>query len=700
MTEAASERPSRILRLLPWACFGLLALPFHPLWVDFEQVRRGLLLLFTGAVLVAWPRLPHVRGERIANVFVLAMVLCAVLQAALQALSTDENAPWSFQAWLAAYRIGHWLALLVIVRLGATATPKNAATPLATVLALTGAFGLLQHLGIAAIDTYGLAREPVSTLGNLNVASEWTAVAAIGVAVLLPTATTNVQRVLLPGALVIAAAYLVINQSRSGLIALPCGLLLLALLRRRQRGWLPFALAAGGALFGLVVGMASPRPGPTDQIAMRDELERGTVTLAIRFEIARGATQLFAESPIYGRGPGQFQIHYPRHRSQDEIEASSFGRQFPTEVRNAHNDWLELLVDGGLPALLLFAAMLFALQRGNRDKARLLPLFVLMLLMLVRAPLFNAPAMAAAFWLVGTPADRAPPRRAWTRALPVIAGIVMLLLGLLPVAGNQSFAPYLRAQRDGEQPSVAAASTAAWWMPYEPRWLEVEARELLYAKHFENAEATARHALELRPFAPQLYLLLGEVLARRGDWGQAFQAAKQGLRFDSNNPELSVLKSVVHAQLGDVDRAITSVCDRPHPVLRAQLANHFADLARRANKRRESQAALRYLAEHHFLSLLDRLGTSEPAVLEQLGEHFTDLRQSIVGGDRVGVDARVFVAGALYALELDKPLLAEKFGEQANERGVRLTGWQRALIEQHLDALREFAAWRRYFGAG
>ena len=433
---------------------------------------------------------------------------------------------------------------------------------------------------------------------------------------------------------------------------------------------------------------------------MREELERGTVTLAIRFEIARSSTQLFAESPVYGRGPGQFQVHYPRHRSQREIEASSFGRQFPTEVRNAHNDWLELLVDGGLPALLLFAAMLFALQRGNRDKARLLPLFVLLLLMLVRAPLLNAPAMAAAFWLVGTPADRAPPRRLLTRVWPVAAGLAMLVLGLLPVMGNHAFTPYLRAQRDGEQPPLTAATAAAWWMPYEPRWLEVEARERLYDNDLVAAEAAARRAVELRPFAPQLYLLLGEVLARRGEWGQAFVAAKHGLRFDARNPELSVLRSVVHAQLGDVDRAITSVCDRPHQLLRAQLANHFADLARRANKRRESQAALRYLTEHHFFSLLDRLDTSEPAELEQLGEHFGDLRQSIVAADRSDVDGRVFVAGALYALALDRPKLADRFGGQANTRGIPLTDWQRALLSEHIEPLRELPQWRRYFGAG
>jgi hypothetical protein len=53
-------------RLAPWLCFGLLLLPFHPLWIDFEQVRRGLLLMLAGGVLIAWPRLVAVRGDRFA----------------------------------------------------------------------------------------------------------------------------------------------------------------------------------------------------------------------------------------------------------------------------------------------------------------------------------------------------------------------------------------------------------------------------------------------------------------------------------------------------------------------------------------------------------------------------------------------------------------------------------------------------------
>jgi len=701
MSDASSERAAPWP--LPWLCLGLLALPFHPLWVDFEQVRRGLLLLLTGGVLLAWPRLPHVRGERIGNAFVLLMIGCALLQVLLEAVARDDGTPASFQPWLSAYRVAHWFAILVLVRCGAACGGRQVALPLGVALGLTSLFGLLQATGTAAIGTYGLAREPVSTLGNLNVASEWTATAAAAAAALLPTVTTTWRRFVLPTALALAAAYLVVNGSRSGLIALPIGLLLLAILRRRNGGYPPLVYALCGGMLGLGLALLSPAGEPLDAKAQLAAQRRGTSTLAVRFEIARGAAQLLGESPVFGHGPGQFQVQYPRHRSQHEIEASSHGREFASEVRTAHDDWIELLVDGGIPALIVFACMLFALQRGMRDKGRLVPLFVLLLLMLVRAPLFNAPAVAAAFLLVGTraPADEeTTKRRRAMRLLSIAAGALMVFLGVLPVMGNFAFVPYLRAQQQGTQPPVAAATAAGWWMPFEPRWREVEAREYLLRGELQHAEELARDALALRPFAPQLYVLLGEVLARGKQWGPAFLAAEAGLGLDAQNPELRVLQSVIHAQLGDVERAITTVCVDPHPLVRARLANHFADLARLADARNEHAAAKRYLIEHHFVALLDELDSSDPEALVAIGHHYGELRQAIDELDRKLVDARREVAGGLYALALDREVMAQGFGKAAQKNPAQLTPWQRALLGEHLDALRALPEWRAALGGG
>ena len=689
----AAADPAWVRRWLPWVCLGLLVLPFHTLWIDFEQVRRGLLLLLTGTALIALPKLPHVRGERVALGFLAALVLCAIVQVLVQNAFHQDGTPWSFQPWDAAYRIAHWFALLVIVRIGVMLDVAALATTVATLTLATSLFGMLQRLGIAEIHGYGVEREPVSTLGNLNVASEWTAIAGITTAVLRPKIKAS-RRWLPILALAAACAYLILNPSRSGKIAMFCGLVLLAIMRRKQHDYAPLVIAAAGSLLGFLIPLAAPMPQLSEQ-AMKKELERGTVTLDIRFEIGNGATKLFSESLVFGKGPGQFAVEYPRYRSQKEIEASSFERQFDTEVRTAHDDWLELLVDGGLVALVFFAAMLFALQRGTRDKTRLVPMFVLLLLMLVRAPLGNAPAAALAFMLVGSPV--ALPAKPWLRRLNlgfwIAVGIAMVVLGTLPIAGNTAFVPYVRAARDGTPKPSEAASNAIAWMCFEPRWYEVQARDRLRQGDLKSAATLAAQALQLRPFSPPLLLLLAEVLAQGNRYGEALKVAEQGLQLDPANPELRVLRSTAFAELGDVDRAIEAVVIDPHPVLRTNLETHFFALAERATKRGERKQATRYTIEHTFLALSDLLATGSQDVLPEVQAMNGTLDELVKGLDRANVDTRYPVTMALEALARGRAGLASKYAEVAKLRGKPIEPWQAALLGKALDRLRELPGW-------
>ncbi len=667
-----------------WLLLGLLVLPFHPLWVDFEQVRRGLLLLLAGAVLVLRP-LRAVRGDRAALGFVGFLLLCGLVRAATDAWLRDPKTPASFQAADAGYRLAHWLALGVLLRFGAMQRTR-AALPFAGVLLATSLFGLLQRLGLAEIAGYGVEREPVSTLGNLNVASEWTAVAAMVAAVLLPRCTGR-TRIVAMAALTFAAAYLVIDGSRSGLIALPIGLALLASLRRRDQPWPPLLLALLGGLVGMVLAAATAQPAPADEAAAAAERQRGTSTLQVRLEIAKGTTRLFGESPIFGHGPGQFAIHYPRFRSQEEIELSSRGRAFATEVRTVHDDWLELLVDGGLPALALFAVMLFVLQRHQRDKQNLLPLFVVLLLMLVRSPLGNAPAMAAALWLVGEP-DGTVRERPWARPLAVLLGLAMLVLGVLPVAGNCAIAPYQRAMAQNQPTPLAAAANAAWWMPFEPRWWTLLARAELSRDDLASARKHAAAAVALRPFDPQAYELLVEVLVR----GKAFDAAAQlvrfGLQLDPVHPELRMWSSWLCMHKGDVDGAITAVVDQPHPRLREQLAAHFEALA---GKSQVAGERARYEAEHHFVAAVDGLGRKDDASLQATSEHVQKLVTAMRASKQR--DVRPLLLGALSLLDRGQIQDAIDYGKAA----AKLPGlqpYQRALLGDQLQRLRNYEVWQ------
>ncbi|MGK0263812.1 MAG: hypothetical protein ACI8UD_002465 [Planctomycetota bacterium] len=700
MTQAAAELPGSPpapawARLgLPWICLGLLVLPFHTLWVDAEQVRRGLLLMLTGAALIVLPRLPRVRGERFALIFVGGLIACAIVQAAVQNAFHDDKTPMSFQPWEAAYRISHWFALLVIVRIGVMLEVAAVASAISVMVLATSVFGILQGLGLAEINGYGVEREPVSTLGNLNVASEWTSVAGVAVAAIGHKVRANL-RWLPIAALALACAYLMVNPSRSGKVAMLAGLALLAVMRRKERGYVPLLIGIGGALLGVLFSISAPTPD-IEGTALREERKRSTVTLDIRMEIATGATTLFGESVVFGKGPGQFAVEYPRVRSQAEIEASSFERQFATEVRTAHDDWLELLVDGGIVALILFALMLFSLQRGTRDKTTLVPMFVLLLLMLVRAPIGNAPAAAVAFLLIGSPVQLVD-RSKWRKVLRITfmstLGLFLVYLGMLPVAGNMAFTSYVRAQRDKQPVPPDAARAAIDWMSYEPRWLQIEAQNQMNRGDLAKAAYYAARALELRPFSPPLYLLLGKVLAQGSRYGEAIKVAQQGLKLDPANPELRALRSTALAELGDVDRAIAAVAVNPHPVLRDGLATHFASLAERAAKRREPKQAHRYAIENTFVTMADLFATGEQEALVQIHAMNDKLDEDIKKLDRASIDRRYAVTMALEAMARGRKNLAGKWAAAAKLRG-RITKWQADILGEPLDRLRQLPEWQ------
>lgn len=692
-TTEAAPADQQLPRWLPWVFLGLLVLPFHPYWVDFEQLRRALLLLLTGGSLLYLPSLRAVAGERFVWLFVLGMALSASINWCADVIGKDENEAHSFQTWEALYRLAHWVAFVVVLRLGAALGSRRATqlgTTFAVLLAATAAFGVLQRLGLAEIAGYGVDREPVSVFGNLNVASEWTAIAAAAVAVLLPPSRLGLA------AIGLAGAYLLVNGSRSGMVAMPVALGLLAVLRRDQRvtALLPLGAAAAGALLGWLMTMVATTP-LADHGAELAERKRSTATLQVRLQIAVGATRLFAESPVFGQGPGQFAVQYPRVRTDAEIELSSNGRQFATEVRTAHDDWLELLVDGGLPGLLLFAAALLALQRGQRDKQRLVPLFALLLLMLVRAPLLNAPAAVAALLLVATLAARpagatASAARLWGTRL---VGLLLLALSIPPIAAQLAMIPYVRAAALDQDAPVAAANAAVSWMPWEPRWLQVQSQELLASGNLAGARVAAAKALQLRPFDPELALRLGEVLSRGTAYDEAARIALFALDNDPQNPELRVLLSTALLLRGQADAAVDAVVVEPHPRLRAQLRNHFRGLAEQARLRGDEASAARMRFEQHFLEALDTLGDTSASGLDASATAVRHLLASQSEANRKATDLRGYAVAALQALDVDAVDTAEKLGAAADTLGIAMLPWQRALFGERLRRLASLPGW-------
>ncbi len=667
---------------LPAALVALLALPFHPFWLDFEQVRRGLLLGLLGAMLIVCPRLPRTAaGVRPLLLLLLWGVGGTVLAGGVLAPALERG------LWLLA------LLLLLVMGQGAAAL-RGVDWGRATAPALLAwsAYGLLQAAGVVLVPGYDSALAPVSTFGNLNVASEATAVAAA--LVLGAWTARTVPFGLGPWATVAAAAYLGVNGSRSGLVALPLAALwLLGTAPRSRRG--PLLLVIALAALGGTGGVLLPRPAPPPA----DPAAAGTPpaepsTLAVRWEIARGAAGLFAERPVLGHGLGQFQIEYPRHRTQQEIELSSFDRQFRTEVRTAHDDYLEVLVEHGVPGFLLLLWFLLARSRGGLASPHgLAPWLAFAALMLVRSPLGNAPAVALAILGTAVPSTPPPPGAGTRAPLRRLVGVVLVTLGLLPLLGNTLFAAYQQARTAGGRAEPAPLHRALAVQPWESRYLQLLAQELAPGDP-TRALAAVGAALALRPHDVALHLLHGELLLTAGRFAEAREAARSALRLDPGDSEAQVLLSGVAFAEGDHEAAIAQVWDHPHRRLQRQLPQHFGDLRRRLEARGQLRAAVRYAAEEAFAEAFLALDDTTPAGLAAGSGLVQPMMQLFERAQLLERDPRPWWLAALHMHRLGDAAWGATAAAQVRRHGLALPEWQRWLLgAERLATLRGIEGW-------
>ncbi|MBK8098380.1 MAG: O-antigen ligase family protein [Planctomycetes bacterium] len=678
MTAAA---PATLPRFLPWLLLPALTLPLQPFWLDFEQVRRSLLWLLLGALLL-WR--PVLTAATTTWNWLLGFVFLAC--------ATTAASANVFAGFAAGERLLWYLALGLLLRLPI----GNRSTwlwPLATTLLLVAAFGLLQRFGLAELQGYGTPHEPVSTLGNLNVAAELVSIAMVGV-----SALTTSWRPLAALALFTAATYLAVNGSRSAWLILGAGhlWLLLAPPTTRRGGATALSLVAAGAACGFAIGPASTET-PTP-VTASPAPARSVSTLQVRLEIARGCVDLLAEKPFLGQGLGQFPIQYPRVRRQEEIELSTFGRQFAALPRTAHNDWLEIAVETGLPALLVLLIGLAHLLRAPRsERQHLAPLVALLAGMLVRAPLGNAPAVAIALLLAAPPGTT-------TRRRPVllrIVGLILLAVSLPALLANTAFAAFQQFQATNPPGTKAPAAamqglvSASEWAPFDFRYRQLLAQVLLGERNLDGAQLVAARAAALSPHDPTLLLLLAEIAAQKNDLATAERLGRHALEIDPGHPEVRLLLATIGARTGRAEAAAKVLLERPHARLRERLPEHFSALATLAERHGDAPSAARLRAEQQFAALVPWLGRDDADSLRHARTQVPIVLQAFGDAGLRHRDARWRIAAALHALDLAQPAIADQLGASLPADLV-FPPWQRPLLTGHLPRLLERPNWRAW----
>lgn len=306
--------------------------------------------------------------------------------------------------------------------------------------------GWLQNFGVELGPWFDAISEvPASLFGESNLGGIWCALAIPWlVAEIVRKGPARVSAVM---GLTALAGYQFISKSRASFLALALGLLaalVFYLIRNRRRpdegGLRLVVLPVLAVLVGYGAGFSLLRWRTPTQFVQE---ARSTYSINQRIEHWKSTTAMWKERPVLGVGLGGFQAAYHAYRSDGEVRALGVLPGRPERFKvltGAHQTWLQLAAEAGLPAVLGFLALtgggLFLWWRKFSGLAR--DSFIVgaaaaaTLIAGVTAGMFNSLHVAPAHWTILAisagllwsicAAERAPDYSAagWRRGLVVM----------------------------------------------------------------------------------------------------------------------------------------------------------------------------------------------------------------------------------------------------------------------------------------
>lgn len=361
-------------------------------------------------------------------------------------------------------------------------------------------------------------------------------------------------------ALVVGALIVTRSRGALGALALAGAVAAGIAVWRGGRRWAVVA-ATGAAAGGVLLATADPLSTELTQEHIR-------VSFAERTEIWRTALAAFAQRPGLGWGPGNFHAAFAAHRAPD----------LPYAVAFAHQEPLQLLVDGGLPALLLavvlgvvfVAAVWPRLVQPGRHPLRAIAVGASLSLLVGvlhaqvdfahRIPAVAALAgVLAALAIAASRAEvvgsrrylRLPSAPGWASYAAAGGGLLLVAIGTVWARGE------LIAS---SQPVDWARATAAeFWSADVPRqwgseaWLQ--AREGNPAAFAQAAQAFET-SLERNPLQASTWADLAAVRQVTGDLDAAIAASQKAVELDPMHPTWRLAFAHVLLEAGEDPRAV------------------------------------------------------------------------------------------------------------------------------------------------
>jgi putative inorganic carbon (HCO3(-)) transporter len=466
--------------------------------------------------------------------------------------------------------------------------------------------------------------------------------------------------------------------ARSGIIRILCGYALLTLitalvLTGSRGGWLAFLLSAvvfgpllgvalgrrrQGAVAGLVavvvlVGLAIALP-PL-RVRLLTSFSAQEHSNRFRLLTWEAALQMVLDRPVQGFGPGSFELAFPKY---------AIGGY----TRMAHENYLQIAAETGLPGLLAFVwllgAFIFSTTRalssaGNREVALLMAACVSG----VAAFAFHSfldygwfiGAIASTVWLLmglglgsmreGKQTRTRPVRMSAGAAWTVVAGLaaVALILESIParafVAQTHSTRCQELMQQGMREAAIEQCRMATAWDPWNARYR----KQLAWLLPFKEAEKEMKQAIMLEPTQPAHRAALAQLYRENGRNPEALQLLREAIYLHPNYtsaymemadinlrkgrvaPAESIYKQVVRIE-GSPYGQVTALEGEAHPdFIRARYMLGSIRLARG-----DKAGALEHLAKD--LDLIQRweafskpraamaqsVGEGEPGLVEEM----------------------------------------------------------------------------------
>jgi O-antigen ligase len=150
--------------------------------------------------------------------------------------------------------------------------------------------------------------------------------------------TEGNRKLIVAGIAALMAGTIFLSGSRGGMLAFAVQIIALTILLRKRGDWKQ--AVALGAFLAVMIGFLIWLGGNelTHRLASIQSEARQELSGGVRLNIDRDGLRMLREKPILGWGLGTFPVVYPQFRS--------FYTKF--FVNEAHNDYLQLLVETGL----------------------------------------------------------------------------------------------------------------------------------------------------------------------------------------------------------------------------------------------------------------------------------------------------------------------------------------------------------------